>query len=346
MVARDYSPATGTFTSLDSVQGGAANPLTMNRYLYALANPATLVDPDGHAACLDEQTSCRTVAGEVLQAQKIKDAKEREEERRKHQRDLLIGCHTRGSHCAPPLPKVIPPRGGWSNMADGSTLCFTADCVIMVMMPHFVVWAELEADKAAWDEFVFQQLAMAPLMVLPMGPITEGAPEVKAGDDLIAAATAAERAALLAAREAQGLPAATGNLWRLNPLVRGRLMEPIVRAARAMRGALPGTFPGIDNFDRGVATSIKSLNLGSWTYRQGGPILNKLSGYVDELAQFSGGSMVSEGVPYTVQAGSITQRVLSVAVPPSATAEQVSAIAASAEYAQSQGITMVITVIR
>jgi hypothetical protein len=48
MVARDYSPATGTFTSLDSVQGGAANPLTMNRYLYALANPATLVDPDGH----------------------------------------------------------------------------------------------------------------------------------------------------------------------------------------------------------------------------------------------------------------------------------------------------------
>jgi hypothetical protein len=56
--------------------------------------------------------------------------------------------------------------------------------------------------------------------------------------------------------------------------------------------------------------------------------------------------MVSEGVPYTVQAGSITQRVLSVAVPPSATAEQVSAIAASAEYAQSQGITMVITVIR
>jgi RHS repeat-associated protein len=48
MVARDYSPATGTFTSLDSVQGGAANPLTMNRYVYALANPATLIDPDGH----------------------------------------------------------------------------------------------------------------------------------------------------------------------------------------------------------------------------------------------------------------------------------------------------------
>ena len=50
MVARDYRPATGTFTQLDSLQGGAANPLTMNRYLYALANPTTLIDPDGHMA--------------------------------------------------------------------------------------------------------------------------------------------------------------------------------------------------------------------------------------------------------------------------------------------------------
>jgi hypothetical protein len=57
MVARDYSPATGTFTSLDSVQGGAANPMTMNRYVYALANPATFVDPDGRATC--EKDPCQ-----------------------------------------------------------------------------------------------------------------------------------------------------------------------------------------------------------------------------------------------------------------------------------------------
>jgi RHS repeat-associated protein len=48
MGARDYSPQLGVFTQLDSVQGSAANPLTMNRFLYALANPATLIDPDGH----------------------------------------------------------------------------------------------------------------------------------------------------------------------------------------------------------------------------------------------------------------------------------------------------------
>jgi RHS repeat-associated protein len=60
MGARDYSPQLGVFTQADSVQGSAANPLTMNRFLYALANPATLVDPDGHAplaACDPDCTS-------------------------------------------------------------------------------------------------------------------------------------------------------------------------------------------------------------------------------------------------------------------------------------------------
>ncbi len=48
--ARSYDPSLGAFTAFDSVSGSAQNPLTLNRYLYAAANPATLVDPDGHAA--------------------------------------------------------------------------------------------------------------------------------------------------------------------------------------------------------------------------------------------------------------------------------------------------------
>ena len=48
--ARSYDPSLGAFTSFDSVAGSAQNPLTLNRYLYDNANPATLVDPDGHAA--------------------------------------------------------------------------------------------------------------------------------------------------------------------------------------------------------------------------------------------------------------------------------------------------------
>ena len=50
--ARFYSPGLGVFTQLDSVQGGALRPLSLNRYLYAEADPTTLVDPDGHTvAC-------------------------------------------------------------------------------------------------------------------------------------------------------------------------------------------------------------------------------------------------------------------------------------------------------
>jgi RHS repeat-associated protein len=49
--ARSYDPSLGAFTSFDSLAGSAQNPLTLNRYLYANANPATLVDPDGHYTC-------------------------------------------------------------------------------------------------------------------------------------------------------------------------------------------------------------------------------------------------------------------------------------------------------
>ena len=46
--ARFYSPGLGVFTQLDTVQGSTLDPLSLNRYLYAAADPETLVDPDGH----------------------------------------------------------------------------------------------------------------------------------------------------------------------------------------------------------------------------------------------------------------------------------------------------------
>ena len=46
--ARDYAPGLGMFTSLDTFAGSAQDPISMNRFLYAEANPATLVDPSGH----------------------------------------------------------------------------------------------------------------------------------------------------------------------------------------------------------------------------------------------------------------------------------------------------------
>ena len=59
--AREYSPSAGAFTSLDSVLGSAQAPWQLNRYLYAAANPATLVDPDGHATCSWGPEDCHSL---------------------------------------------------------------------------------------------------------------------------------------------------------------------------------------------------------------------------------------------------------------------------------------------
>lgn len=48
MGARYYAPSIGAFTQADTYAGSAANPASMNRFLYAEANPATLIDPTGH----------------------------------------------------------------------------------------------------------------------------------------------------------------------------------------------------------------------------------------------------------------------------------------------------------
>jgi hypothetical protein len=91
MVARDYRPASGTFTQLDSVQGSAANPLTMNRYLYALANPTTLVDPDGHAAeaacrpdCSPDEEAKERKANNKLYAKNQQNARKREKQKKEN----------------------------------------------------------------------------------------------------------------------------------------------------------------------------------------------------------------------------------------------------------------------
>ena len=56
--ARAYRPVQGAFTSLDTYAGTVIDPLSMNRFLYAEANPTTLIDPDGHRACMDVDGTC------------------------------------------------------------------------------------------------------------------------------------------------------------------------------------------------------------------------------------------------------------------------------------------------
>jgi|GEM_PF-1697233 len=47
--AREYNPATGSFTNRDSYLGTASNPLSRNGYTYAHNNPVNYQDPSGHS---------------------------------------------------------------------------------------------------------------------------------------------------------------------------------------------------------------------------------------------------------------------------------------------------------
>jgi RHS repeat-associated protein len=53
--ARWYAPGTGRFTQGDVWHGNQQQPLTMNPYLYALANPVLLYDPSGYGPKEDIQ---------------------------------------------------------------------------------------------------------------------------------------------------------------------------------------------------------------------------------------------------------------------------------------------------
>jgi RHS repeat-associated protein len=353
MGARDYSPQLGTFTQEDSVQGKAANPLTMNRYLYALANPATLIDPDGHFVAEFDSDAysklgrCQHIGDPgcgrkgVGQRQRLRAAAPKHAAapcttlcRRGH--TARYGGHQRtdGSTGSTDLQ-------GFSNLANGQQICFSGDCAALLFLDQLRDYAALVEQKQVWDEFAFNQIALAPLMVLPLTPIVEG--EAASVSDDAAALTSGERAALLAARQAgAGGLATTRSPWALGPFARG------VEIENMLGKNLPYTFKTIDNFDMGVATSIKSIDLGLKGYKAGEPILSRLSSAVKDLVAYKNSTMVSGGVTYEVGGLTtpITQKVLSVAIPPSATAEQVSALAAVAQYADSQGVIMIITVVK
>jgi RHS repeat-associated protein len=89
MAARFYSPGTGAFTQLDQVMGSAQDPLSMNRFLYAQANPATLIDPTGHAAV--EGSGCVCDDQKMLAAQRLARERTRHHGPRHYRSDRVRG---------------------------------------------------------------------------------------------------------------------------------------------------------------------------------------------------------------------------------------------------------------
>jgi RHS repeat-associated protein len=120
----------------------------------------------------------------------------------------------------------------------------------------------------------------------------------------------------------------------LRPIARGRVIERLLGAQRA----LAPSFPVIDRFSRGVATSIKSLDLLAKTYQRIANLTRVVRGYIDALATFQGAAR--GGV--TITGNMIKARELILALPRGATAEQLSALKELGRYAAQRGVKLII----
>ncbi|MEW6350271.1 MAG: hypothetical protein AB1646_14485 [Thermodesulfobacteriota bacterium] len=138
------------------------------------------------------------------------------------------------------------------------------------------------------------------------------------------AANAAEIAALQTARQE------LLEIWNLPLFPRGWAIEDLLKRN------LPRTFKGIDRWENGVATSIKSMDLRAKFYQDPAGILSVGQKYVDKLVKFRGAIRR----PIEISADEITERVLRLAVPPGATKAQRSALRSLTEYGRQNNVTV------
>jgi hypothetical protein len=134
---------------------------------------------------------------------------------------------------------------------------------------------------------------------------------------------------------------AGGSLWKIAPLERGFVFERMTGTKGLFSAKGINNFPVIDAFYNGVATSIKTLEVTAKSYLKGNAVFNKLAGYVDDLAGFSGQRWAGEVVEETA----IKSRVLEIGIPRGATSAQVGQINSAVEYAASKGVQLKVRVV-
>jgi RHS repeat-associated protein len=126
--ARFYAPGLGVFTQLDTSQGTALNPLSLNRFLYAAADPETLIDPSGHRSCNletiktgcdgangHEQCTCKKDAG--------KDHKHRDPSPPPSKPAQPVGCAVTGDCSVSSTPPPHAPPVGHPGAPCLSAVC-------------------------------------------------------------------------------------------------------------------------------------------------------------------------------------------------------------------------------
>ncbi|MFJ6194802.1 pre-peptidase C-terminal domain-containing protein [Micromonospora sp. NPDC092111] len=127
---------------------------------------------------------------------------------------------------------------------------------------------------------------------------------------------------------------AGSSVWKLNQFERGLAIEA------KLGGNLPRSFPTIDRFANGTATSIKSVDLTAKSYQSAGQLTSRLQGYVDKAAGFAKSNPVKwDGV--TIRPGQVAARELEIAVQRgAATSAQQNALNQIVQYGAQKGVTV------
>ncbi len=161
------------------------------------------------------------------------------------------------------------------------------------------------------DDFVG---AMLPLVIGPQD-----------GSASLGAEGPGRHLSLLAVRSATN----TASPWSLGPSPQGFAIE------EALGGNLSQSFPTIDSFANGTATSIKSIDLTASSYQSAGSLTRRLKGYVDSVGGLAGA--VFDGVRIVPEA--TTSRELVVAIQPGvASSAQQTALTKVVQYGASNGV--------
>jgi hypothetical protein len=140
-----------------------------------------------------------------------------------------------------------------------------------------------------------------------------GLPPIGAGETTAAESAVAEGAA---AEAKPGAITSAAEAWKRGWAARGQYFDQLLRD-----GSLPPLFRTIDNFTKGVATSIKSIDLNAATYQNAARLTYRINQYVDELGDYEGGILSDT----EVKSSAIADRVLNIVVPKNAMTEVQSA---------------------
>jgi hypothetical protein len=327
-----YAPSLGAFTSLDTFAGSAQDPLSLNRFLYAEANPATLIDPTGHRTCTGQNDDdCDSFAGltDEQREKVIKKWKDEAVAKQREQQDCARngGCSfqsTGSGGAAPPSGTAPTPVRVIGNVLVGKDgIPLTGDAG----GARLEAWCEagLEEACAAWRDYNDAVKRRDDAFCAANRALCDARNEQTAMTVLLGLEVVATAVSLGADADvtlpAEGLTGARiGQLESRIQSLEGEVEPGLWDLGWSARGYAIGDILGenlvpnfrtIDRWAGRTATSIKSMDLTVPSYRSGGAVYSKLKGYLDAVSGFEEG----RGGAVVIRRGDVEAHELSLGIP-------------------------------